>query len=85
MTFDYSEEDFAKWLSENRLHFQCYAPNEIARLALAAGFSLATVCGPVGDLVSHIRRLQKFHDDNEGLRESWMELRSYQKSGTLWF
>ena len=69
--------EFEKWLHHNHRHLMTYAPDEIARVALMAGFGLEEICGGVCDRVTHIKRLMDFWESP--LMGKWLHVASYER------
>lgn len=68
--------EFERWLHKHHRHLMRYAPDEIARLALVAGFSLSEICGGVSDRVTHIKRLMDFWESPH--MGQWLRVASYE-------
>lgn len=72
-----SRVSFRAWIKKHQTYLRAYAPDEIARLALATGFPLEEICPGVCDYVSHLKRLLTFWESP--LADKWMKLTSYER------
>ena len=57
------EFSFKQWMANNWMHLQGYAPNEIAQLGLACGFTMKEIAGDVCDWLSKSQRLLRLLED----------------------
>jgi hypothetical protein len=73
---EYTAEDFKAWLQNNQRILQGYRPDEVARLAMACGFHVDQICGPVADGVMKIKRLLEFWENP--FSEKWMRATEIQ-------
>jgi hypothetical protein len=76
------ETEFRNWLRKNSDTLRRYAPDEIAVMAITCGFDRETVCGPICDRVTFIRRLMKFWESD--LAELWMRARECETGRDEW-
>jgi len=68
---------FGRWLKRHNNQLRQYAPDEIARLAMACGFELKTTCPLITDQVAYLQRLIKFWESP--LSGKWLRLTLYER------
>lgn len=71
---------FKEWHRDNLVTLRKYSPDELAAMAVLAGFDIKDVVTPISEWVMRSKR--KLDLFNSPFYQHWVELSGYQKTGT---
>lgn len=66
-----------QWLRAHHSHLSTYAPDEIARLAIAVGFPIEEVISATSDHFVHLSRIVKFWESP--FVKNWVRVVMYEQ------